>query len=218
MARCKSSFRIFPAFGALLIAAFAVRAQASTHLLNFYVGAGLGDASLRANDSGLVASSPDSLGGFDRGDFAYQIMAGVRGLYLLGAEIDYFHLGSGGVSPSYSGPFELTEARISQKGEAAFAMLYLPVPIVDIYLKAGIARLMTALSATVSRSCRAPALCIEAGPPFTGNVDTSETTLAAGAGVQWKLGDWAVRAEYERFAALGAHPDLLTVGVTWSIL
>jgi opacity protein-like surface antigen len=217
MATCKPAFRLYPVLAVLLIATPIIPAQASTNLLNFYVGAGGGHANLHANDARLVASSPDSFGSFDRSDSAYQIIAGVRGLDLLGAEVDYFNLGSGEVSPEYSGPFALTDARISQKGEAVFAVLYLPVPIIDVYLKAGIARLTTGLSATVSRSCRPPLDCIEAGPPFTGDFDTSEKTFAAAAGAQWKLGDWALRAEYERFAALGEHPDLLTVGIAWSI-
>ena len=47
---------------------------------------------------------------------------------------------------------------------------------------------------------------------------TTETTFAAGAGVQWKLGNWAIRGDYERFTALGEHPSLISVGVTWSFL
>jgi photosystem II stability/assembly factor-like uncharacterized protein len=38
----------------------------------------------------------------------------------------------------------------------------------------------------------------------------------AGAGVQYKLGSWAVRAEYERFNAHGAHPSLLSLGIAWT--
>lgn len=218
MARCNPAFRLSPVLTALLIVVPIIPAQASTNLLNFYVGAGVGHARLNANDSSLVASSRDSFGGFDRSDFAYQIMAGVRGLDLLGAEVDYFNLGKGRVSPDYSGPFALTDARISQKGEAVFAVLYVPAPIIDVYLKAGIAHITTDLSATVSRSCRPPLDCIAAGPPFIGTLYTTENTFAAAAGAQWKIGDWAVRAEYERFAALGAHPDLLTVGITWNFL
>jgi hypothetical protein len=34
--------------------------------------------------------------------------------------------------------------------------------------------------------------------------------------VQWTFGAWALRAEYERFTALGEHPSLVSVGATWS--
>ena len=56
------------------------------------------------------------------------------------------------------------------------------------------------------------------GQTFSGAVSKTQQTFAAGAGVQWSFGNWAVRGEYERFDALGQHPDLLSVGVTWSIL
>ncbi len=229
MVKRKSPFRLLPSLAALLIAQLAVPAHASTNLLNFYVGASLGHASLRAKDSSLIAATyRGSLGGFDRGDFAYQIVAGVRGLDLLGAEIDYFNLGNGSVSPSWSGLGAVTNARISQKGEAAFAVLYLPVPVIDLYLKAGIARLTTDLNASGNTGACPPGsecpffICLGCSPPvpspFHGTLDRSETTFAAGAGVQWTIGDWAVRGEYERFDALGEHPDLLTVGVIWTIL
>ncbi|MGH8317438.1 MAG: outer membrane beta-barrel protein [Steroidobacteraceae bacterium] len=224
MAKRKSLFRLVPVLAALLIGPWAVPAHASTNLLNVYVGASLGHASLRASDSSLIASYPDSLGSFDRNDFAYQIMAGVRGLYLLGAEIDYFNLGSGAVSPSWLGLGAVTDARISQKGEAAFAVLYLPVPVINLYLKAGVAHLTTQLSASGNTGvCPPDHLCPEivcptCATPFRGTLDSGEATFAAGAGVQWKFGAWAVRGEYERFDTLGEHPDLLTVGVTWTIL
>ena len=228
MAKRKSSFRLLPVLAALLIAPLAVPAHASTHLLNLYVGASLGHASLRAKDSSLISSSLGSLGSFDRNDFAYQFTAGVRWLHLLGAEVDYFHLGSGGVSPAFSGvpgvyglSSSLTSAHISQEGVAAFAVLYLPVRVVDIYVKAGVARLTTALNASVAHGSTCPP-DLPLGPCFpivNGAVNSmAETTLAAGAGVQWNLGDWAVRGEYEQFDALGEHPDLLTVGVIWTIL
>lgn len=229
MIKRKSPFRLLSGLAALLIAPLAVPAHASTNLLNLYVGASLGHASLQAKDSSLIAATyRGSLGSFDRGDFAYQVMAGVRGLYLLGAEIDYFNLGNGGVSPSWSGLGAVTDARISQKGEAAFAVLYLPVPVINLYLKAGIAHLTTDLNASGNTAACPPGsecpliICPTCSPPipspFRGTLDTSETTFAAGAGVQWKLGDWAVRGEYERFDALGEHPDLLTVGLIWTIL
>lgn len=215
MARRIYSFRLLPLFAALLIAP-AIAAHASTNLLDAYVGAAVGHARLRARDSTLI--SVNTLGGFDRGAFAYQVMAGVRGLYILGAEVDYFDLGGQRASPTLFGPGTLTNARISQKGEAAFALLYLPVPIINFYLKAGIARITTHLSASTNYNGCTPRLPCIGIVPYSGSVHTSETTFAVGVGAQWELGNWAVRAEYERFSALGEHPDLLTVGLTRSFL
>lgn len=199
-------------------------ARASSNLLSAYFGASLGHASLRARDSALLGSNVGSLGGFDRGDFAYQLTAGVRGLELLGVEVDYFHLGRGSASPSFSPSLSSTisltarvrNAHISQKGEAVFGMLYLPVPIVTVYVKAGVARLTTDLKASASGpGCPPGVYCVASLPLTIGSFETTETTFAAGAGVQWKYGDWAIRGEYERFTALGEHPSLESIGATW---
>lgn len=203
----------------------AAPARASGNLWTAYVGASLGHASLRARDSGLLGSNVSSLGGFDRNDFAYQLAGGVRWSKLLGVEVDYFHLGSGSASPSLSlapslppmilSTTRITHAHVSQKGEAVFAMLYLPVPIVTVYVKVGLARLTTDLEAsTVPPPCPPGALC-PATLAVSGALDTTETTIAAGAGVQWQYGDWAIRGEYERFTALGEHPGLESIGVAW---
>lgn len=220
MANGRVPLPLLPVLGALLSVPLVVPAHASTNLLKGYIGAGVGYASLRAKNSSLFASSPNSLGGFDRNDAAFQIMAGVRALNLLGVEVDYFHLGSGGVSPSWSGPGSVSDAHVSQKGEAAFAVLYLPVPVIDVYLKGGVARLTTDLNAVnVVPGCTPPLQCIvPAGIRNDGAFNTTETTFAFGAGVQWTAGRWALRGEYERFAALGEHPSLVSVGVTWSFL
>lgn len=213
---------------AAAVIAHAPSARASGGLWSAYVGASVGHASLRARDSGLLGLNVGTLGSFDRHDFAYQLTAGVRWSKLLGLEVDYFRLGGGSALPHLSfapslPPIvsltsSLKNAHISQKGEAAFAVLYLPVPIVDIYLKAGVARLTTDLNAFASGStCPSNAICpATLSPPVTGALGRTETSFAAGAGVQWQLGDWAIRGEYERFNALGEHPALESIGMMWS--
>jgi hypothetical protein len=47
--------------------------------------------------------------------------------------------------------------------------------------------------------------------------NTTDIGFAAGAGLQWKLGDWGFRGEYESFNAAGANPSLISIGVTWSL-
>lgn len=171
-------------------------ARASSDPRRAYAGASLGHASLRARDPALLGSDVVSLGGFDRGDFAYQLTAGVRWSKVLGIEVDYFHLGGGSASPSLTlsrslPPIILTTSRVwnahvSQKGEAIFAMLYLPVPIVDLYVKAGVARLTTDLEAsTVPPPCAPDAFC-PATLAVAGALNTTETTFGGGVGVQWK--------------------------------
>ena len=95
-------------------------------------------------------------------------------------------------------------------------MLYLPVPIVDIYLKAGVDRISSKLSASyLPRGIFCPAIGCQ-----NESLAVSRTTtgLALGAGAQWQLGNWGVRAEYERFTAYGGHPDMISLGVVWTFL
>jgi opacity protein-like surface antigen len=101
------------------------------------------------------------------------------------------------------------------KGESAFGVLYLPVPIVDIFLKAGLARIdSTAATHTVcSGGQPCPTLIADPEPESRANVG-----FAVGAGVQFKIGSLAVRGEYERFNAAGGNPSLLSVGIIWKFL
>jgi opacity protein-like surface antigen len=218
-----SSLPLLTSLVALLATAMAVipPARASNRFLSVYIGGAYGHARLAAKDIGLLSSDlPGSqLGGFDASHSAYQIIAGIRGLDLLGAEFDYFDLGSASTSPSWSsgGFFDtLASAQISQKGEAAFALLYLPVPVIDVYLKAGIARLTTRLYASAGSAFCPPGVFCPVSQPAHGAINNTETAFGAGAGVQWTFGAWALRAEYERFTALGEHPSLVSVGATWS--
>lgn len=222
-------FRVLCLF-ALITAAVvsAPRAQAATNLLKGYIGASFGHANLRARDAGLFSGVPGAqVGSFESSHSAYQLSAGIRGLEVLGAEVDYFDMGSGSASPSWSGLSSLTSAHMSQKGAAAFGVLYLPIPLIDVYFKAGVARLRTNLSASaVTNSCQpgqaCPLACVAGTPcgqfPTSAALAKTETTAAVGAGVELKLGNWAIRGEYERFTALGEHPDLFSVGATWSFL
>ena len=195
------------------------QARAATNLVNVYAGAAYARSNLRAKDSNPIpfgGSGP--LNAFDRSDSGYQFSLGVRGLELVGAEVDYFDLGSGSVTNPYTppgNPGTVSGATLSQKGEAAFAMLYLPVPIIDIYLKAGVDRITSDLGAQFTPQ----ATCFVSGCP-TESLALHATTigLALGAGAQWQFGNWGVRAEYERFTALGEHPDLVSVGVVWTFL
>jgi len=230
------SLRRIPLWESLaLIATAAVigmpQAHAATNLFNVYVGAAYAHSNLRAKDSNPTPfGGTGPLSAFNRSDSGYQFSLGVRGLELLGAEVDYFDLGSGSVSnPGVSNPYGLagnslgtvlgtvSGATLSQKGEAAFAMLYLPVPIVDVYLKVGIDRITSDLGARFTPLIFCP---VGSCPVPTERMALHATTtgLAFGAGAQWQFGNWGVRAEYERFTALGEHPDLISLGVIWTFL
>lgn len=201
-------------------------AEASTNLFKLYIGAAYGHADIEGIASPAFAP-PLS---FDASHSGYQIIAGARILSLLGVELDYMDLGSAPATlrfPPVLGRITADDMQAAEKGEAAFAVFYLPVPVIDIYLKAGIARLRTDLSGTLTATgcnpfvaCACPIGLNGPDCSFTlhGPIDTTSSGFAAAAGVQWQFGNWAVRGEYERFTALGGHPSLASIGVTWAFL
>jgi hypothetical protein len=142
---------------------------------------------------------------------AFKGMLGIRPISFVGAEIAYVDLGNrsgfGSGGPVAGRPF-VTSAQASQKGEAAFAMLCLPVPVIDAYIKGGLSRITTDMSVSYQ---------INGSAGYTAYRSLTDVGVAYGAGLQWKLGSWAVRGEYERFDAAGANPSLLSIGMTYWI-
>jgi opacity protein-like surface antigen len=182
--------------------------------LGAYIGAAIGEGWVKTSDRFFSAPSP---GAFSENHSAYKLMAGVRPISLLGAEIAYVDLGHPHQALSIVN--FVSSADVRMKGAAAFGILYLPVPAVDIYLKAGLSRIQTSANATVIGP--GAALCAINVPNCgrsTSHGSATDTHFAAGAGAQFKLGSWAVRAEYERLDAAGSNPGLATVGVTWTFL
>ena len=181
--------------------------------LGAYIGAAIGEGWVKTSKGFLPGAGA---GPFSENHSAYQLMAGVRPIPLLGAELAYVDFGhphqvlSTGVVGS---------ADVGMKGSAAFGVLYLPVPVVDIYLKGGLARIQT--SANVTGRQVGLGACAFGFPDcahFAGHNSATDTRFAAGAGAQFKLGSWALRAEYERFTAAGENPSLVTVGANWTFL
>jgi opacity protein-like surface antigen len=197
---------------------------AKAQVLGFYVGAAYGQAHIRVQPGEIIPQSTGPIGGLDVTHSAFKGMLGVRLLHFFGAEVAYMDFGkvsslTGQPVPGVPGTL-VTAEQASQKGEAAFAMLYLPVPIIDIYVKAGLSRITTDLAANLTAvGLPLPSALCPINQPNC-NVasvahDSTDTAFAYGAGVQWKLGDWAVRGEYERFSAAGANPSYLSIGMTY---
>ncbi len=143
---------------------------------DLYMGAGLGQSN---SDVSLAAD-------FDKKDMGWKVFVGGRFLSMFGAELDYLNLGkaSGGGSA------------VKSKGLAAFGMYYLPIPlpILDFYVKAGVARLDSDGHVNVT------------------SFSTDDTKFAYGGGLQLKFGSWAIRSEYEKFKVDGAKPSMLSLG------
>jgi hypothetical protein len=143
---------------------------------------------------------------FDKTHLAFQGELGARPISLLGAEIDYIDFGKA------HGEADTFPESASIKGEAAFGVLYLPLPVVDIYLKAGVARLESTLRFSYCGPC-ACNFCLNSP-----ELEHTNTSGAGGVGAQYRFGSWAIRAEYERFNAAGGNPSLLSAGITWTFL
>ncbi len=182
-------------------------------LLGLYVGGAVGDGRVEASPGSLVNSNLDGKTLVGAGDFAqnhsaFKLMAGIRPIPIIGAEISYIDFGQP------NGNLGSVPASVSLKGTAAFAVAYLPVPVVDIVVKAGFARLQNTLSGTGG--------FVGVGDDIVFNsafrLDRTNTNFAVGGGVQYAIGSWALRAEYERFEAAGGSPSLLSAGVTWTFL
>jgi opacity protein-like surface antigen len=202
---------------ALVLLLAASPAAHALDLLGAYVGAGIGQARI---DTGSLSVDTligsESVSSFTQNHSAYKLMLGVRPISPIGAEVDYLNFGHPSTAYSQSGVVGSADVNLS--GAAAFGVVYLlPVPLLDLYVKAGVAHLQA--SWNVSATAPGIGTCTTNNPTcasFSGHGSATNTSWAGGAGVQVKIGPWAVRAEYERFNVLGGNPGLTTLGATWT--
>jgi opacity protein-like surface antigen len=174
------------ALGTLGLAAAPAHAQVPG--VDFYVGAGVGQSNADFDDLEV----PD----FDDKDTAWKAFAGVRLASIFGAELQYFNFGTAG-APGVD---------VDYKGLGAYGLVYLPLPlpILDVYAKAGVAKIDVDIDAE--------------------DFNTDDTQFSYGLGVQLKLGSWGLRGEYERFKVkdgdldLSANPSLFSLSFTKSFL
>jgi hypothetical protein len=185
----------------ILIAALALATTAARADNGFwYVGAGVVRNSLTVTVSpdDIPAPSDGSEGGepIDLNNTAWKAYVGVRPLRWLAGELDYIDLGSGGVADY---------AEANGKAVAAYAVGFLPIPLplVDVFGKVGLARWR--LNATVfSLSPYVPA----------SETSSDGTGFAWGIGAQAQISMVGVRLEYEGFTVThsnGAHIASLSV-------
>jgi hypothetical protein len=193
MAMSHKSVRFNPRHLAAALGATAALAFAATPAqaqgvpgFNFYMGVGVGQSNADANADDFAVSE------FDKKDLAWEAFVGVRALSFLGAEVKYIDFGK----PNGGG------AEFKYKGLAGYGLYYLPLPlpVLDVYVKAGVARLDADLKIT------------------GGSFSTDDTKFSYGAGLQLKFASFAIRGEYEQFKIEGAKPSLLSVGFSKSFL
>ncbi len=158
--------RKFLLFPVLLLAAASAHADDGLAGGNVYVGAGI----MSANVDNLDGT------GFNIDNTSVKALAGLR-FSLLGAEVDYYRLGS------ESRNLYFGRADADARAFAAYAVGYLPLPILDFYAKLGLDRWQ------LNGSSANPSLF---------QFSDSGTKLAWGLGAQDHFGNFMVRLEYER--------------------
>lgn len=157
------------AFLALALAAGVAHADNGT----FYVGAGIARDNLK--DITATASDLNSTN--------WKIWAGFRPISVFAIEADYIDLGS----QTINNP--VTSTHVDYKAFAGYAVGYLPIPVpyLDVFGKAGLARWNSSGGSSFP------------GGPFFSLSDEG-TQFAWGIGAQVHVGNFGGRLEYENFS------------------
>lgn len=151
----------------LALAAVTAHADDGTDT-NVYAGAGITSANVQ-NIQGT---------GFNIDNTSVKALAGLR-FSLIGAEVDYYRLGS------ESRNFYFGGANADARAFAAYAVGYLPLPILDFFGKVGLDRWQLNGSST---------------NPSLFQFSDSGTQFAWGLGAQEHFGNFLARLEYEHLA------------------
>jgi opacity protein-like surface antigen len=198
--------RISWAFAAVLAigACAASTAALAEDPLGFYVGGGVGESTIRSDDPGYGLP-----GYYNDHQTAFQAVLGIRPLSFVGAEVEYIDFGQ----PSYSHRHDNDPAYFGDdshpRAPVVFGVGYLPIPFpgLDVYAKAGVARLKMDIDQYESDCSTSPCSYIPLG-----RRGITQTKVAYGAGVQYKLPfSLTVRAEYERISSPFGDPDAFMV-------
>jgi hypothetical protein len=208
-----------------LVALAAVGLLASAQALaqdfqpEIYAGAGVGTAN--SNQSFATPFEGVTVEDLAKNRLGWKLLAGIRVLSFVGAELEYMDFGTAHVGPQSQPGNAPTDQFYGGEGSAragalsAVGYVPLPIPWFDLFGKVGIGY----LRASTSYSGDFPNTYYVDGTAV-GRVSVSETdsdeALAYGGGVQVHLGDVAVRLEYEGLrSGIAGDPGLLSIGLTW---
>jgi hypothetical protein len=166
---------------------------------------GLGAAQ---TDYGLA--TPGTPGAFDDETTGYKLIAGWRPLDSFGVEGTYVDHGDATLPSGIACAQFITvpcpdRTRVGAKTASVFAVGYLALPFVDLFLKAGL------------NSWSVDGRSTPVFPDF--RISESGSDFAWGAGVQARLGSLGARLEYERFDIVKDQQlDTVSLSVTWTFL
>ncbi|HEX3912820.1 MAG TPA: outer membrane beta-barrel protein [Steroidobacteraceae bacterium] len=204
--------RISKSLGAVLAIAAcgASGAALADNPVGFYVGAGAGESQNRSDDSRYGYP-----GYYNDTQFAWQALLGIRPIPMLGIEATYIDFGQPYRHHGFN-DVNVSGTDSHPTAPALFAVGYLPIPIpfIDIFAKAGVARLSTDVTDFVQQPCTAGGPCPYFLPQSRHQV--TDTRFAYGAGVQSKFPFGLIlRGEYERISSQFGDPDALMVSALW---
>lgn len=203
------------------------QALAGNNPLGFYSGAAIGVA-VPPNEF-LDPYTPRR--GVSGRDFGWDMLVGIRPTRWVGAELQYMDLGYTHLGPAPLvmdqfgrplGPDRFYGAHGHNYAAAAYAMGYVPLPWghprFDVFGKLGVARLWSMYKFAAYypsiESCSS-AQCVPVGN-VSSQVDVTETDLAYGGGLQFHVGEFAIRAEYEALDSTLGTPSLFSIGLIWT--
>jgi Outer membrane protein beta-barrel domain len=167
---------------ALLAGTLLACAAAQADEDGFYLGGALGGAQQNYDASTFDAHGSQT---------GYKFELGFRPIDLFAAEVSYIDFGRAFSGINYADTDAL----------GVFALGYLPIPVVDVFGKVGLADWRT-----------------DAQSPFLGFHRTgADLAYGLGAGTSW--GKFAVRLEYERYEVSHSNDmGMASVGLTWTFL
>jgi Outer membrane protein beta-barrel domain len=177
-----------------------------------YFGGGVGESTIRSDDSAYGTPAY-----YNDHETAWKAIIGVRPISFVGAEVEYIDFGQPSHHYSYYQDVNYYGYDSHPTAPVLFGVGYLPIPIpfIDIFAKAGVARLRLNIDDYVAPTCAAGQTC----PDYVleGRKSVTATKFAYGGGISSKLPlGFTVRAEYERIASPYGDPDAFTVSALWT--
>lgn len=200
-----------PAFLLALIlgSGCASSAASDSNPMGFYVGGSVGWTDVRAGTREPPSFEVPEL---DEHATGWKVLLGVRPVRLLAAELSYIDFGH--PNGTANAGIYTWHSNVMQRASTLSGLLYLPIPIpiLGVYARAGIARLESSGSSySICSVGPCPLIVI---PPY--RINSTNTDFLYGAGLQVRLSALSLRLEYERINASIGDPDLLSAGLTWA--
>lgn len=157
--------------------------------------------------------TPYSPHDFDQSDTGWKVFVGMRPIHWVAAELTYVDFGH--PDSSTNSGITTSHANVLQRAQTLSGLVFapMPLPLLDVYGRVGIARLHSGGSDTIvcGRCFAEPAIVVAPR-----QLNRTNTELQYGGGLQVKRSSLSIRLEYERIHDGHGEPDLLSAGVAWT--